>query len=711
MVNYRSTPRYNQCQTTTESLFPATLSTASALVDSGELDAGRYPDDVWLYEDEQGDPVLAVCRWNVAGGRKIIRPLHRTNNGEWRPGSLPEPRPLYRLPLLLTRAQLPVIVVEGEKCADAGNREFGDMAVFTTSPHGARAADKADWKPLAGRKVYIWPDADEAGLEYAQSVARLVTQARAEYVAILDPNSIAGCQAPEGWDAADAVAECGEDEAKLRQLRDRLSAAMRDAKRWHPWVSWGFDCSLNLKNTEIALVSVRLCRDDMPSPGLVVPPTRVALTSEQSRNKVIELALEKWTEKAREWQLDAEITKFLAEELRRTVKKRLEEGAWQVSLGQAAETKQQDNETKLVRVIEAWPEPVGLADVLDDIVELLMRYVAFESPSEAKLVALWIALTYCFEKFSHLPLLVITSATWRCGKSRLLMLVGWLSQRAFDVSMASVSAIFRLGQLYKPTLLLDEADNNLLGDRDFAAIFNAGADKEHATVVRAEPVGETFLPTGFNVYFPKALAGIALENCLRGSTLDRSLIIKLSRACVQPLQRADVKSQADLLARKLCRAIADSELQDDYALLPDWLLQRDADMMLPLVAIASAAGERWRTETLEAIEGYLKVIREVKLHPSERLLLDILEVYEQTGASELSAEELAERLNHGDFEWAERRGGRGVSAAWVGRTLKRFGISPHKTRHRRLYDVYSVRETARRYCLLVDDEETGHDSC
>jgi hypothetical protein len=52
-----------------------------------------------------------------------------------------------------------VFVVEGEKCCHALH-DIGIVA--TTSPGGAGKAEHADWSPLAGKTVYLWPDNDPA---------------------------------------------------------------------------------------------------------------------------------------------------------------------------------------------------------------------------------------------------------------------------------------------------------------------------------------------------------------------------------------------------------------------------------------------------------------------------------------------------------------------------------------------------------------------
>jgi DNA primase len=92
-----------------------------------------------------------------------------------------------------------VLVVEGEKTADAATIRFKNHVVVT-SPGGSNAAREADWSPLKGRRVVIWLDADEPGSKFADAVADLL-QAIAistHVVAILSAM-------PRGWDLADNV--------------------------------------------------------------------------------------------------------------------------------------------------------------------------------------------------------------------------------------------------------------------------------------------------------------------------------------------------------------------------------------------------------------------------------------------------------------------------------------------------------------------------
>jgi len=114
--------------------------------------------------------------------------------------ALPAPRPLYGLGLLAAWPDAPVLVTEGEKAANAADECFADY-VAVTSSGGSKAATRADWSPLKGRDVVIWPDNDSPGQRYAEDVARLATASGAASIRIVVPPP--AC-APS-WDLADPL--------------------------------------------------------------------------------------------------------------------------------------------------------------------------------------------------------------------------------------------------------------------------------------------------------------------------------------------------------------------------------------------------------------------------------------------------------------------------------------------------------------------------
>lgn len=160
----------------------------------------------------------------------------------WRWKAWDAPRPLY-VPLG-TLAQdpsaVPVVVVEGEKCAEAGHVLLGGEFDFVSWPGGCKTWALADWSWLKGRTVYLWPDADaeherltkaerEAGVPRTDKPL-MPLERQPGYVAMVRIGSVLmaehGCQVfivrmrppgerPHGWDIADAVAD-GWDAKRVR---------------------------------------------------------------------------------------------------------------------------------------------------------------------------------------------------------------------------------------------------------------------------------------------------------------------------------------------------------------------------------------------------------------------------------------------------------------------------------------------------------------
>ncbi len=162
------------------------------------------PSAVWAYRDGSGAVIGYVCRFDPAGARKEVLP-QTWDGSTWNWKAFPEPRPLYGLDRLAAAPDLPVIVVEGEKCADAAAKLLSGMVAIAW-PGGCKALDKVDWSPLRGRVVTLWPDADDPGKAAMQALAEKLAQP----CRIVRPNGEA-----EGWDIADALA-AGWDTAKVQ---------------------------------------------------------------------------------------------------------------------------------------------------------------------------------------------------------------------------------------------------------------------------------------------------------------------------------------------------------------------------------------------------------------------------------------------------------------------------------------------------------------
>lgn len=129
------------------------------------LRKGYKPAALHTYTDRDGQPLFWRIRLAAEDGEKVIRPMS-FSDGKYvaREPRFQGKKPLYRLHEL--SGDDPVFVVEGEMCAD----RLAALGITGTTSGGAQSAPKADWTPLRGRKVIVWPDADEPGARYARDV-------------------------------------------------------------------------------------------------------------------------------------------------------------------------------------------------------------------------------------------------------------------------------------------------------------------------------------------------------------------------------------------------------------------------------------------------------------------------------------------------------------------------------------------------------------
>lgn len=200
------------------------------------------PEAMWRYLSASGELLGVVYRFRTSDGGKDVLPCcYAQRKGaaerEWRWLAFPAPRPLYGLLELAQRPQAQVLVVEGEKCVDAAREALGSTLAVVSWPGGAKAVDKADWTPLAGRKVILWPDCDaqtdragallpdaqQPGVRAMERVAAILAPLRCSVRIVDIPPPGAK---PAGWDVADAIAEGWTP----GQLRDYLRQHLREPR-------------------------------------------------------------------------------------------------------------------------------------------------------------------------------------------------------------------------------------------------------------------------------------------------------------------------------------------------------------------------------------------------------------------------------------------------------------------------------------------------
>lgn len=165
----------------------------------------RHETARFAYKDAADNLLFYTIRLENQTGDKVVLLLTYCRNGcgreEWRwQGLGGNGRPLYGLNRLAAAPLKPVLVVEGEKTADAAQKLLPEMNVVSW-PGGTGAVNKIDWSPLEGRQVTLWPDNDTAGIKAMEQITKQLI------VLGVPENDIHQVQLPSNtpakWDLAD----------------------------------------------------------------------------------------------------------------------------------------------------------------------------------------------------------------------------------------------------------------------------------------------------------------------------------------------------------------------------------------------------------------------------------------------------------------------------------------------------------------------------
>ncbi len=182
------------------------------------------PEALHTYTDEKGEALYWRIRARLPNGEKWIRPMRRNGNGcELGEPDYPNGKPLYRLHELAAKPGAPCWYVEGENCADALA-----LLVLATTAGGATSDEQADFAPLAGRTITVWPDHDSPGIEHAERVAVKLRSLGCNVETI----DAAALELPEGSDCVDWLkahpGATAADLAKLPRARRTANAPTGD---------------------------------------------------------------------------------------------------------------------------------------------------------------------------------------------------------------------------------------------------------------------------------------------------------------------------------------------------------------------------------------------------------------------------------------------------------------------------------------------------
>lgn len=208
------------------------------------------PDVIYTYRAQNGRVNGYVYRFTTSDGGKETMPVCFCRNRDdgklgWRWIGFGDHRPLYRFD---GDIDIPVLLVEGEKCADSASAVLNGLFQVISWQGGTKAVRRANWNALSavGLKIYAWadcdaqrrrltkeerdscvdpdsvsllPESDQPGMRAMREIHNILLALNPnvdfKFVDIPKPGD-----KPGGWDIADAIAEGMDRDALVKFIKN-----------------------------------------------------------------------------------------------------------------------------------------------------------------------------------------------------------------------------------------------------------------------------------------------------------------------------------------------------------------------------------------------------------------------------------------------------------------------------------------------------------
>lgn len=315
-----------------------------------------------------------------------------------------------------------------------------------------------------------------------------------------------------------------------------------------------------------------------------------------------------------------------------------------------------------------YDKPIGPRnDILTRVQGHIERFVAFNNPHHARVIALWVLHTWVFDTAYVTPYIYVSSIDPGAGKTTLMETVQDVARNAEIQAGVTPAAIYRSLIEETPTYIIDETDAIWSGAKNetLRRVINSGY--KYNGYERIFVDGESVrVPT----FCPKMLGGID-NGQLPATIADRSIRVRLRKLS------GDELAQRHIQERNMKRLARDGSIESLQKALSQWaniettetlndtdvpriegLSARQWEITQPLVEIASLFGKDVQDAARESIVAVFQ--GEVDETPEIAMLRKIRSLFEDTGADRLPAAEIAEVT--------------GYTPDRMGRVLSKFGV-------------------------------------
>ncbi len=338
-------------------------------------------------------------------------------------------------------------------------------------------------------------------------------------------------------------------------------------------------------------------------------------------------------------------------------------------------------------VADPWESAATVgAELLDDVVAFLARFVAYPTAEALAAHALWCAHAHLMPCWETTPRIAFLSPEPGSGKTRALEITELLVPRPLMAVNMSSAALFRKigSDDGLPTICFDEIDTvfgpKARENEELRGLLNAGyrrGAKTYRCVIRGKSVDVEEI----EAFSAVALAGLG---DLPDTILTRSVIVRMQRRSrnepIEPYRRRLHATEGEEIRDRLAEWAAEIEPAAATYIpeMPSGIEDRDADCWEALLAVADMAGGDWPARARVSAVSLVSLSRERAQSLGAKLLEDLRTVFGDADA--LSTEHVLDELHKlVESPWGDLRG-KPLDARGLARRLRPYRARPTQVR-------------------------------
>jgi hypothetical protein len=280
----------------------------------------------------------------------------------------------------------------------------------------------------------------------------------------------------------------------------------------------------------------------------------------------------------------------------------------------------------VVTLAETPQEYGSTEELVASIQSYIYRYVDL-SDHFRKIASFYVLLTWVYDAFNELPYLRLRG-DYGSGKTRALLVIGSICNKAFFASGAStVSPIFHTLDLFRGTLIFDEADFRFSDEKsELVKILNNGNVRGFPVLRTAVTASREFDPRAFNVFGPKI---VAMRKAFDDAALESRFITEeMGQRRMRPdipinlpdEQREEAKALRNQLLMYRFRTL--DSIKVDDSLVNRSVSARLNQILVPLLSIIT--DDSLRDEVRESLEGLDRALSAERSESREAHVLAVL---------------------------------------------------------------------------------------